>query len=248
MNNPYLETVNGHTFRMIFVEGGAFDMGSADDDPEAYDSEKPRHRVTLPDFYMGEYPVTQALWKAVMGSNPSQFVGDDRPVEQVTWDDTQGFFRWLNAVTESTRHADHLYRLPSEAEWEYAARGGKYHADCFKYAGSDRLKDVGWYTENSDQETKPVGQKSPNQLGLYDLSGNVMEWCEDDGHDDYKDAPTNGSAWIDHLNRGSARLCRGGSCSTTARYCCIARRVIAAPINRVYSLGFRLVLAPHLKK
>ena len=248
MSNPYLETVNGHTFRMIFVEGGAFDMGSADDDPEAYDSEKPRHRVTVPDFYMGEYPVTQALWKAVMDNNPSYFEGDDHPVEQVSWDNAQDFIRRLNKATAATRPADHWYRLPSEAEWEYAARGGKYHADGFKYAGSDRLKDVGWYEENNKTETKPVGQKSSNQLGLYDLNGNVWEWCEDDWHDNYKGAPTDGSAWIDQPLRGAFRVTRGGSWIRTARYCRVAGRVIAAPINRVYSLGFRLVLAPHLKK
>ena len=244
MSNPYLETVNGHTFRMIFVEGGAFDMGSADDDPEAYDREKPRHRVTVPDFYLGEYPVTQALWKAVMDNNPSNFEGDDRPVERVSWNNAQDFIRRLNEATRATRPPDYLYRLPSEAEWEYAARGGKYHADGYKYAGSDRLKDVGWFEENSDQETKPVGQKDANQLGLYDMSGNVWEWCEDDWHNNYKGAPTDGSAWIDTPERGTYRVARGGGWVDTARDCRVADRGSVRPDNRDHGLGFRLVLAP----
>lgn len=245
MPELHIETVNGCTFRMIPILGGAFDMGSAEDDPEAFGSEKPRHRVAVPDFYLGQYPVTQALWKAVMkGENPSHFQGDERPVEQVSWDDAQIFIKALNAMTEATRPPGHAYRLPMEAEWEYAARGGKYHAEGFKYAGSDRLKDVGWFAANSGLETKPVGLKSPNQLGLYDMSGNVWEWCEDDWHGDYKGAPTDGLARIDHPKRGANRVYRGGGWLYAARYCRAAHRFGDAPGDRATYLGFRLALSP----
>ncbi|MCC7506343.1 MAG: formylglycine-generating enzyme family protein [Saprospiraceae bacterium] len=244
MPNPHIETLPTHAFRLLFIEGGAFDMGSADDDPEAFDSEKPRHRVTVPDFYMGEYPVTQALWKAVMNENLSNFEGDDRPAENVSWNRAQDFIRRLNEATKATRPPGHLYRLPTEAEWEYAARGGKYHTDKYKYAGSDRLKDVGWFGENSDLETKPVGQKDANQLGLYDMSGNVWEWCEDDWHDNYKGAPTDGSAWIDTPERGTDRVNRGGGWIFPARHCRVAIRDAGRPGLRDDNLGFRLVLAP----
>ncbi|MCC7507298.1 MAG: formylglycine-generating enzyme family protein [Saprospiraceae bacterium] len=228
-------------FDLILVEGGTFSMG--DEYGDLWEACLPVHEVTMPDFYMGCYPVTQALWKAVMGNSPSHFEGDDRPVEQVSWDDAQDFIRRLNQATQATRPPDHLYRLPSEAEWEYAARGGKYHADGYKYAGSDRLKDVGWFEENSDQETKPVGQKDANPLGLYDMSGNVWEWCEDDRHDNYKGAPTDGSAWIDTPERGAGRVRRGGSWINTARRCRVAYRVAGRPGSRDFYLGLRLVLA-----
>ncbi len=244
MSDPHKEIVKGCEFWMIPVEGGAFEMGSPDNDTEAASDEKPQHQVTISGFYIGKYPVTQLVWKAVMnGENPSGFKGDDRPVEQVSWDDAQEFIKQLNEVTNDTRPAGHFYRLPSEAEWEYVARGGKYHAEGYKYAGSDRLKDVGWFASNSGSETKPVGQKQPNQLGIHDMSGNVWEWCEDDWHSDYKGAPEDGTAWINHSNRGTYRVNRGGSWLSTAQNCRAAYRYFNSPGYRYDYIGFRLALS-----
>ena len=145
-------------------------MGSEDE--EAYDDEKPVHEVVLSDFYIGKFPVTQALWNAVLKDYPSFFNGDSRPVERVSWEDTQVFIKKLNELT------GRAYRLPTEAEWEYAARGGR-QSKGYKYAGSNKLKEVGWYWENTHFETKAVGLKYPNELGIYDMSGNVREWCQD---------------------------------------------------------------------
>lgn len=241
---PFFQPLPGLSapFAMIPVEGGAFDMG--DELGDLWSACLPVHRVTVPDFYLAKYPVTQALWKAVMnGQNPSRFPGDERPVEQVSWDDAQQFIKALNDMTESARPPGHAYRLPTEAEWEYAARGGKYHAEGFKYAGSDRLKDVGWFDVNSGKETKPVGMKNPNQLGFHDMSGNVWEWCEDDWHGDYKGAPTDGSAWIDRPKRGALRVYRGGGWLDDARNCRAALRYDRAPGRRDNGLGFRLALS-----
>ena len=230
---------------MIFIEGGRFDMGSSADDLEAHEDEKPQHPVSVPDFYLGKYPVTQGLWKTVMdGKNPSRFPGDDRPVEQVSWNETQVFIGKLNDLPEDSRPPGHWYRLPTEAEWEYAARGGKYHPEGYKYAGSDRLKDVGWYDENSGSETKPVGLKYPNQLGIHDMSGNVWEWCADDWHEKYDErAPKDGIAWIDHPERGMYRVLRGGSWYLNAQYCRVAYRDYGGPDTLNYGIGFRLVLS-----
>ena len=175
-NNPL-------TFKMIAIQGGTFDMGS--DDNEASDYEKPVHKVTLSDYWLGEYPVTQAVWAYVMQgtdmADTAHFKGANRPVEQVSWDDiVEHFLPKLNALTKGVRPAGTEYRLPTEAQWEYAAKGGKYWKTYpVKYSGGDKLNEVGWYRENSHDETKPVGLKTPNLLGLYDMSGNVYEWCED---------------------------------------------------------------------
>ncbi len=229
-------------FDMLPVEGGTFNMG--DEHGDLWEACRPVHKVTVSDFYLGKYPVTQALWKAVIhGQNPSDFQGDDLPVEQVSWDDAQSFVKKLNKMTESSRPPGYFYRLPTEAEWEYAARGGKYLAEGYKYAGSDRLKDVGWFEDNSGKETKPGGQKYPNQLGIHDMSGNVWEWCEDDWHSDYKNAPDDGTAWVDRPKRGAFRVRRGGSWINTALNCRAARRADWQPAGRVDYLGFRLALA-----
>ncbi|MCB9356464.1 MAG: formylglycine-generating enzyme family protein [Lewinellaceae bacterium] len=224
-------------FDMIYVEGGEFDMGDEYGDLPGYCW--PVHKVKVPDFYIGKHPVTQALWKSVMdGENPSEFKGDNRPVERVSWDEVQGFLARLNELT------GYFYRLPAEAEWEYAARGGKYHAEGYKYAGSDRLKDVGWFDKNSGNETHPVGQKRPNQLDIFDMNGNVFEWCEDDWHNNYNDAPNDGSAWIDHPDRGLRRVHRGGSWTYAVLFCRVAIRNYNAPINENNNIGFRLALSP----
>ncbi|MBK8428660.1 MAG: formylglycine-generating enzyme family protein [Lewinellaceae bacterium] len=234
-------------------------MGSVKDDSDGLSRERPSHDVTVSDFYIGKFPVTQALWRAVvtapidgvasshpvnkLNPGPSRFQGDERPVEQVSWDDAQLFIQKLNEITKTGRLAGYHYYLPTEAEWEYAARGGKFHTEGYKYSGSDRLKDVGWFKNNSGKETKSVGLKYPNQLDIHDMSGNVWEWCEDDWHGDYKGAPKNGSSWIDNP-RGSSRVVRGGGWGSGARSCRAAYRGNGARVPRDSYLGFRLALTP----
>ncbi len=185
---------------MVRIEGGSFDMGSNESD-----AEKPIHKVTVKDFSLCKYPVTQAAWKQIMGqdNNPSKFKGDDLPVENVSWQVAQTFIQKLNEDTGQK------YRLPTEAEWEYAARGGE-KSRGYQYAGSNDPKEVAWYDENADSKTHPVGLKTANELGLHDLSGNVWEWCEDVWHDSYKDAPADGSPWTSGGDQ-DRRVLRGGS-------------------------------------
>ncbi len=221
------------TFNLIWVEEGVFLMG---DKESEYEDEKPAHRVSISSFYIGQCQVTQALWKAVMDvENPSGFKGDNHPVESVSWDKVQVFIQKLNKVTRKQ------FRLPTEAEWEYAARGGRY-SQGYEYAGSDKLKQVGWYDENSGYETHEVGLLLANELGIHDLSGNVWEWCEDDWHNNYKGAPDDGSAWIDAPERGVYRVVRGGGYFNNAVDCRPANRDRNTPVNRNDDLGFRLVL------
>jgi len=228
---------------MIPIKGGTFDMGDTfgDGDP----SEKPIHKVTLNDFYLCKYPVTQAHWKAIMGDNPSHFKGDDLPVEQVNWDDAQNFIQKLNEKTGKK------YRLPTEAEWEYAARdggqkvrfgNGKDIADP-KEMNFDATKDyqqpysiIGEFRG----KTTPVSQFKPNPLGLHDMSGNVWEWCQDVWHEDYKGAPDDGSAW-EHGGNISLRVLRGGSWNSLPEICRAANRYVFNPSYRDYYVGFRVV-------
>ena len=232
-------------FTMIVIEGGTFDMGS--DDNEAYDDEKPVHKVTLSDYWLGEYPVTQAVWAYVMQDtdmqDPSNFKGENRPVEKVSWDDiVEHFLPKLNALTEGVRPEGTEYRLPTEAQWEYAAKGGKYWKTYpFKYSGSDKMNEVGWYDVNSHNETKPVGLKTPNLLGLYDMSGNVWEWCEDQWHSSYDDAPKNGFAWKDK-EISSGHIQRGGGFLRNIVYCRSSRRGHDPKTLRGKVIGFRLAL------
>jgi len=255
MTRPHEEKIKHLTFQMRPVQGGTFRMGSKKDDSMAYSWEKPDHEVTVRDFYIGQYPVTQDLWFEIMGENPSFFRGDRRPVESISWDDAKIFIQKLNTRTEKSRRLEGwAYRLPSEAEWEYAARGGIHTlatspvgADGGRggtYSGGDRLKEVGWFKDNSHSETKPVGLKAPNALGLFDMSGNVWEWCEDDWHGSYEGAPKDGSAWVDRPERGLSRVCRGGSWNYTARSCRSAYRSRWLPDDRLIVYGFRLALAP----
>ena len=225
-------TVNGVTFKMVYVQGGTFTMGcTSEQGGDCYGGEKPSHQVTLSDYWIGETEVTQALWEAVMGSNPSYFKGDNRPVEKVSWDDCQEFIRKLNALTGKT------FALPTEAQWEYAARGGNKSRHC-KYAGSNSIGDVAWYWDNSGSSTHPVKGKQSNELGLYDMSGNVWEWCEDWYGSYSSSSQTNPTG----PSSGSGRVLRGGSWDYDARICRVSRRNYDTPGNRYLFLGFRLSL------
>ena len=217
--------------QLVLVEG--FHMGS--DAEEASSSEGPVHEVFLEGFYIGKYPVTQDLWEGVMGRNPARFKGHSRPVESVTWYDTQQFLQKLNERTGKT------YRLPTEAEWEYAARGGN-RSEGYLYAGSDRLEEVGWYERNSKRQTHPVGRKLGNELGIHDMSGNVREWVEDQWHSSYKGAPTDGSTWADQ-NTNTNRVRRGGGWSNSARNCRVSSRRYNRPGARSGGIGFRLAMS-----
>lgn len=201
--NEVRYTVKGVSFEMVHVEGGSFTMGATYQQlNDSQTDEKPAHLVTLKGFFIGKTEVTQALWRAVMGNNPSYFKGDNLPVEHVSWDDYQEFIRELNKVTGEN------FRLPTEAEWEYAARGGN-KSRGYKYSGSNIVTDVAWYNENSRGKTHPVATRSPNELGIYDMSGNVWEWCSDYyGSDYYSNSPQNNpqgpSSGLIHVFRGGS--------------------------------------------
>ncbi len=228
----YTEETAGLDMEMVFVEGGTFSMGSN----QGSDDEKPVHRVRVDDFYLGKTEVTQRQWRAVMRNNPSHFKNCDQcPVEQVSWNDIQDFIKKLNNMTGKK------YRLPTEAEWEYAARGGS-KGRGYTYSGSDNLEEVAWYNGNSGSKTHPVGQKKSNEQGLSDMSGNVWEWCHDwYGSDYYKNSPADNPKGP---SSGAFRVIRGGSWYLYADYCRSARRINNGPGYRNGNLGFRLVFIP----
>lgn len=232
---------------MVKVEGGSFRMGTTiEQDGEAYENEQPVHTVELSCFYINKYEVTQAEWKAVMGTNPSCFRGEDLPVEQVRWTDCQEFLRKLKILTGLD------FKLPTEAQWEYAARGGK-DRHRYKYAGSDKLEEVGWYWKNCGDRllsggwtstklesnhcrTRPVGGKQPNEAGLYDMSGNVWEWCAD-YYGEYRSHPQTdpkGPA------QSSRRVYRGGGWNNAPGNCRVTNRYGNGPGYRDAGLGFRI--------
>jgi len=214
---------------MVFVRGGVFMMGGTGEQVDAADNEKPVHEVTLSDFYIGKYPVTQKQWMQVMGTNPSRFKGDDLPVEGVSWNDVQEFLSRLRSMTGKQ------YRMLTEAEWEFAARGGT-GSKGYIYAGSNNLSDVGWYRENSGEKTHPVGTKLPNELGIHDMSGNVWERVND-WYGPYSSSkqtnPTGPSS-------GSSRVIRGGSWINVARFCRVSDRYYSGHGDRRSTVGFRL--------
>ena len=212
---------------MVYVSGGTFIMGGDDSSDQM-----PTHSVTLSSYYICKYEVTQALWRAVMGSNPSNFKGNNLPVENVSWYDCQTFIKRLNSNTGRN------FRLPTEAEWEFAARGGNYSRH-YKYSGSNHIDDVAWYIDNSNKRPHPVGTKQANELGLYDMSGNVGEWCSDwDGsYSSYSQTNPTGP------NSGSSRVNRGGFWRYNARYCRTPERSSNAPDYCVNFIGLRLVLS-----
>lgn len=219
-------------FDFVKIEGGMFNMGSDDKS-----SEKPRHEVTVSDFYMARIPVTQKQWRDIMGNNPSHFKNcDNCPVESVSWNDVQEFLIKLKAKTGNS------FCLPSEAQWEYAARGGN-KSKGYIYSGSNNIDEVGWYLDNSDKKTHPVALKQPNELFMYDMSGNMWEWCQDKWHDNYDGAPVDGNAWEEGKD-GSGRVRRGGGWSGGAQYCRSADRSGRHPELRGTDVGFRLVFLP----
>ena len=223
---------------MIPIKGGTFEMGDTFGD--AFGNEKPVHSVTLSDFSLCKYPVTQGLWKAVMGegNNPSYFKGDDSlPVEMVSWEDAQVFIATLN------KKSGQQYRLPTEAEWEYAARGGN-QSKGYQYSGSNDVKEVAWYDENSKGKTHPVGGLKPNELGLFDLSGNVWEWCQDWYDEKYYEFCKKNGVVVNPVgpDEGVNRVLRGGSWINDPQFCRAAYRNDYGPDSRIFSIGFRLAL------
>ena len=232
-NTISIPVKKGISIEMVKVEAGIFMMGATSEMQKPWYDEKPVHQVTLTnDYYMGKYEVTQNLWKAVMGRNPSKFKGDDLPVEKVSWDDCQEFISKLNSMT------GRKFRLPTEAEWEYAARGGK-KSRGYQYSGSSKMSEVAWYTANSGSKTHPVGKKQANELGLYDMTGNVLEWCQDWYGSYVSSSQTNPTGAFS----GFFRVFRGGSWYGNAGNCRSSCRDSYNPGNRNFDLGLRLVLS-----
>ncbi len=241
----FTETIKGVSFDMLYVEGGTFMMGATEEQgDDAYDSEKPVHSVTLSDYYIGKFEVTQELWEKVMGTTIRQQrdkedsryilagVGSDYPMYYVNWEEAQEFCTRLGQLTGKN------YALPTEAQWEYAARGG-VKSKGYKYSGSHMVGYVAWYYNNSSS-THPVGTRQPNELGLYDMSGNVWEWCSDwYASDYYYDSPQSNPTGP---STGSYRVLRGGSWGRNARLCRVSIRNYYIPGNRNYDYGFRVVL------
>lgn len=221
---------------MVFIKGGCFQMGDTFGDGNSY--EKTVHEVCVDDFYLGEHEVTQREWKEIMGNNPSYFknCGDDCPVEKVSWNDVQDFIRRLNNKTGQR------YRLPTEAEWEFAAREGGRKTKWAGTSSMSELKSYAWYTSSSGEKTHPVKTKQPNSLGLYDMSGNVMEWVSDwYGKDYYRNSPRNNPKGP---SSGFYRVFRGGSWYNRSLYVRVATRLNDTPDKRIDKYGFRIAQNP----
>ena len=228
-NNLFVDCGNGIKLELVRVPAGSFMMGSNE-----RDTEKPIHRVNVPEFLMGKYQVTQAQYEAVMGKNPSHFKGKQNPVEQVSWDDAQEFCKKLAQKT------GRKIKLPSEAQWEYACRAGSTGKYCFG-DNDDQLGKYAWYNENSDSKTHPVGEKLANAWGLHDMHGNVWEWCEDVWHGNYNGAPTDGSVWLSGGEQNQRAL-RGGSWNYNGIDCRSANRGRLYADHRNGYYGFRVVV------
>ncbi len=230
-------TVSGVSFSLRLVSHGTFLMGTdPSTDLEADNHEGPVHSVTISrDYYLAETPVTQALYVAVMGSNPSYFNGDpSRPVERVSWNDCQEFIEKLNSII-----TDGTFYLPTEAEWEFAARGGNL-SKGYKYAGSNDIDEVAWYDGTIGIHTHPVAQKKPNELGIYDMTGNVWEWCSDR----FSDYPSTPVADPVGPSDGFYRVMRGGSYFNNHRNCRLSLRLMYPPDRSNSCSGFRLLFRP----
>lgn len=224
--------VKGESFRMILVEGGTFMMGCTS--TESFDcerDEKPAFSATLTDYYIGEFEVTQELWEAVMGKNPSEFKMKNHPVENVTWTDCNKFVKKLSRLTG--KHFD----LPTESQWEFAARGG-IKSEGFRYCGSNNIGEVSWFEGNSNKQAHVVGTLKPNELGIYDMGGNVQEWCRD-FYDSYTDTPKTNPKGPE---KGFHRVYRGGAWYFNAWYCRPAYRRLNSPKYKFSYLGLRVVM------
>ncbi|MCE8423946.1 MAG: formylglycine-generating enzyme family protein [Candidatus Methanoperedens sp.] len=225
---------NSIGMEFVLIPAGEFDMGSASNDVDRKPNEEPVHRVKLSSaLYFGKYEVTQKQWYDVMGTSPSNYSGNDLPVEQVSWNDAQEFIKKLNE-----KEGINKYKLPSEAEWEYAARAGTKTRYSFGDSYSN-LGDYAWYNDNSNSKTHQVGRNKPNEWGLYDMHGNVWEWVQDKWHDDYNGAPNDASSW--ERGDGLIRVGRGGGWSGSAGDCRSAARFDGEPDYRDYALGFRIL-------
>jgi len=229
--NDYIETTSGLNLQMVWVDGGTFKMGG-----KGYGDEKPVHEVTLDGFWLSKYQVTQAQYEAIMGKNPARFKGPNKPVECVSWNDAKEYCRRLSEETGGR------FVLPSETQWEFACRGGSELEYCFGDK-EEELEDYAWYGNNSNDETHSVGLRKPNAWGLYDMHGNVWEWCEDDWHDNYEKAPGDGKPWVDEP-RGNRRVLRGGSWYYFSFFCRSAYRFNNAPDITNFNFGFRLARTP----
>ena len=226
--------VNNYRFHMMLVKGGTFQMGAASTDATALENERPAHQVTLPDYYAGQTEVTRALWKTVMGSLPDGGEADNKPITNVNYDECQTFITQLNDLTG--RH----FRLPTEAEWEFAARGGN-QSKGYLFAGSNNIDSVAWHEGNSEKMKHNVGEKMPNELGIYDMSGNVFEWCSDW----YGDYASNAQINPQGAASGTQRVGRGGGYRAEDNRCRVTRRIPTDPEQRMTTLGLRLVLDKH---
>ena len=227
-------TIKGETFTMVYMAGGNFTMGAT---TRPWGNAIPTHMVTLSDYYIGQYEVTQGLWQAVMGYTPAcSKKGNAYPVEMVNWEDCQQFIHKLNSLLSAQLHGKR-FALPTEAQWEYAARGGN-KSKGYRYAGSENLSRVAWYNDKATAALHLVGQKMPNELGIYDMSGNVREWCNDfyGAYSSYEQTDPTGPS------SGTYRVSRGGSYSSVASYCCVSNRTFESITNRYYCLGLRIVL------
>jgi formylglycine-generating enzyme required for sulfatase activity len=250
--NPVASTIiteilpKGILLEMVKIPAGSFLMGTEEAEvirlckeyeTDRYKCEMPQHRVNLKEFYLGKYPVTQEQYQAIMGKNPSNFKDNPKnPVEEVSWNDAQAFCKKLSEKTGKN------YRLSSEAEWEYACRAGTQTRYYFG-DNAELLGEYAWYNENSGSKTHPVGQKKPNNWGLYDMSGNVWEWCEDVWHQNYENASKDGSSWNENNSQASFRTIRGGSWRRNPWYCRSAYRYFSPSVNRYDLIGFRVVCA-----
>lgn len=240
--------VKGAHFNLITVEGGTFQMGATAEQDFPYHDERPEHTVTLDTYAIGETEVTQDLWFAIMGTNPSQHIGPSFPVENVSWEDCQLFIHRLDSITGKN------FRLPTEAEWEYAARGGN-KSSHYQFAGGNHVSDVAVYYNNSGDSlligewnyqkqldnhctTGVVKSKQPNELGLYDMSGNVWEWCKDLYYRYSAEPAINPQG----PENGERRVCRGGSWGHSERYCRVSRRMGNMPNHPFPNVGLRLAL------